>query len=117
MTSVAGLHTRAGDPGDDVDWHEDVEGASIGSPVSIIVEYRRTAGTGPRLHRHPYAETFVIRQGHVRFTVADETIDAHGGQVVVVPPLTPHRFVSLGPEPMISTHVHASPVFVTEWLE
>ena len=111
------IHTRTGDPGDDVDWHDSIEGADIGSDVSIILEYRHAAGTGPRLHRHPYSETFIIRRGHARFTVDGVEIDAHGGQILVVPSNTPHKFVAVGPGPLVSTHIHANPRFITDWLE
>ncbi len=37
------------------------------------------------LHRHPYEEVFVVQEGTATFTAGDETIEAKGGQVVVVP--------------------------------
>src|SRR3712207_62533 len=37
-----------------------------------------TPGTGPSLHKHPYAEVFVIQEGEVTFTVGDDTIVAAG---------------------------------------
>jgi quercetin dioxygenase-like cupin family protein len=74
-------------------------------------------GTGPRLHRHPYAEIFVIQDGRVLFTVGDETIEASGGQIVVVPAGTPHTFVNLGPGPARHVDLHTSERMSTEWLE
>lgn len=38
---------------DDVGWNDDIEGATIGSRVSLILEYESRDGAGPRLHRHP----------------------------------------------------------------
>jgi hypothetical protein len=49
-------------------------------------------GDGPRLYRHPYPETFIIRSGEALFTVGDDVISAAGGQIVVVPLNTPHKF-------------------------
>jgi mannose-6-phosphate isomerase-like protein (cupin superfamily) len=42
-------------------------------------------GHGPGLHRHPYAEVFVLHQGSGSFLAGDETIEASGRSVVVVP--------------------------------
>ncbi|MFB6611237.1 cupin domain-containing protein [Agromyces sp. NPDC056379] len=110
-------HQRSGVAEDDVYWHESIEGTTIGSDVSLILTYSSKVGSGPRLHLHPYSETFVIRHGRALFTVGDEQLEAVGGQVLVVPAQTPHKFVIIGPEAMISTHIHASPTFITEWLE
>jgi quercetin dioxygenase-like cupin family protein len=74
-------------------------------------------GTGPRLHRHPYAEIFVIQEGRVDFTVGDETIEATGGQIVIVPAGRPHKFVNTGPGPARHLDLHGSGRMSTEWLE
>lgn len=74
-------------------------------------------GTGPRLHRHPYAEVFVIQEGCVSFTVGDETIEVSGGDIVVVPAGQPHKFVNLGPGPARHLDIHSSERMSTEWLE
>lgn len=71
---------------------------------------------GPRLHRHPYAETFIIRRGSATFTVGTEEVLGHAGQVLVVPAGTPHRFRT-GPGGYEAVHIHASDRFVTDWLE
>ena len=102
---------------DDVDWNDNIEGVSIGSQVSLILEYESRDGAGPRLHQHPYTETFVVRHGRALFTVGDERLEAVGGQVLVVPALTPHKFAVIGGEPFVSTNIHANPTFETEWLE
>ena len=62
----------------DVARDENLEGYLIGSPVSIIREYAAAAGSGPRLHRHPYAETFIIHHGSALFTVGEERLVAVG---------------------------------------
>jgi mannose-6-phosphate isomerase-like protein (cupin superfamily) len=98
-------------------WKGEIPGESSGAGVSIIFNYQKEAGGGPRLHRHPYAETFIIRQGTAIFTVGEETIRANAGQIVVVPAGVPHKFTNEGPGPMESIDIHASPTFVTEWLE
>ncbi len=100
------------DPADGAEY-EELPGAA---GVSIIVEAITRAGIGPRLHRHPYAETFVVRRGSVTFTVGSDTVEAGPGQVLVVPAMTPHRFTS-GPDGYEGVHIHASVRFITEWLE
>ncbi|WP_244488467.1 cupin domain-containing protein [Devosia sp. Root413D1] len=73
------------------------------------------AGAGPRLHTHPYPETFIIEAGRAVFTVGDEELEAGPGQILVVPANIPHKFRTLGP--MKSIHIHANPKFDTRWLE
>lgn len=74
-------------------------------------------GTGPRLHRHPYAEVFVVQEGRVTFTVESKTIEAVAGQVVVALPGEAHKFVNSGDGPLKQIDIHASDRFITDWLE
>jgi quercetin dioxygenase-like cupin family protein len=43
-------------------------------------------------------------------------MQGHAGQVLVVPPNTPHKFET-GPDGYEAVHIHANARFVTEWLE
>lgn len=107
---------RSDGRGDGEDWTENY-GKIPGNPgISLIFESTTEAGQGPRLHLHPYAETFVIRRGGATFTVGDDSINAHAGQILVVPAETPHKFVTHegGYE---AVHIHSSPRFETTWLE
>jgi mannose-6-phosphate isomerase-like protein (cupin superfamily) len=101
---------------DGEDWTEDYEELPGGANISIILQSTTQAGVGPRLHRHPYAETFIIRRGSATFTVGTEQLEAHAGQILVVPAQTPHKFAT-GPEGYEGVHIHANVRFVTEWLE
>jgi mannose-6-phosphate isomerase-like protein (cupin superfamily) len=74
-------------------------------------------GDGPRLHRHPYPETFIILEGTATFTVGDEEIEAHPGDIVVGPANVPHRFVNSGSGVLRQIDIHAAARFSTEWLE
>lgn len=74
-------------------------------------------GGGPKLHKHPYAEVFVVREGRGLFTIGDKTIEATAGQILVVPADVPHKFSNLGPGRFESTDVHLAGAFITEWLE
>src|SRR5262245_12222489 len=98
-------------------WHGELEGVKIGAGISLIFNSTQQIGAGPRRHQHPYPETFIIRSGTVLFAVGDEEIEAHAGQVLVVPAFTPHKFSNLGPELLEMIDIHASDEFVTEWLE
>ncbi len=72
---------------------------------------------GPSLHKHPYEEVFVVQEGVLTFTVGDATIQAVAGQIVVVPPETPHKFFNAGSEIARHVDIHVSPRMMTTWLE
>jgi len=76
------------------------------SSVSFfIVDIPANSGhTGPKLHRHPYEEVFVVLDGRAMFMVGDEKLEVTGGKVVVVPPGVPHKFVSEGPLRSVNIH-------------
>jgi mannose-6-phosphate isomerase-like protein (cupin superfamily) len=101
---------------DGEDWTQDYQELPGGANVSLILESTVKAGVGPRLHQHPYAETFVIRRGSAMFTIGTEQVEGRAGQVLVVPALTPHKFVT-GADGYEALHIHAGPRFVTDWLE
>ncbi len=60
---------------------------------------------------------FIIQQGRPLFTVGAETLEGQPGQIIVVPPDTPHKFVNIGDGPLRQIDIHASKRFITEWLE
>lgn len=37
-------------------------------------------------------------------------------QIVLVPPMTPHRFAKTGPDRLEMIDIHESPQFITEWI-
>lgn len=98
-------------------WKGELQGGAYGSSICVIFNFQPTPGGGPRLHKHPYAETFIIRAGTGLFTVGDEQITATAGQILVVPADTPHKFTSLGPGPLETIDIHENGTFITEWLE
>jgi quercetin dioxygenase-like cupin family protein len=103
------------DPGYGEDANE-VQGHNHNAAVSVIV-VDAPPGGGPKLHRHPYEEVFVIQEGSVTFTAGGETIEAIGGQVVVVSAGVAHKFTNSGTGRLRQVDIHASDKFVTEWLE
>ena len=92
------------------------EGADHGAGVSFFLA-RTRPGRGPRLHRHPYEETFVVHEGRLTFTVDGQTIEARAGQIVIAPPGSVHKFVNVGDAPAHMTNIHPRPRMAQEDLE
>jgi mannose-6-phosphate isomerase-like protein (cupin superfamily) len=93
-----------------------LEGAEHGATVSLILDHSGP-GQGPRLHKHPYDETWLVIAGNLTFTAGDEQFDAGPDDIVIVPPDTPHKFISNGPGNAQLVCIHANGRFETEWLE
>jgi quercetin dioxygenase-like cupin family protein len=93
-----------------------LDGHAFGGPVSLFI-LDNPPGKGPELHVHPYAETFVVESGEVVFTVAGETAEASAGDVVIVPPETPHKFVASGEQHLRMVAIHPVPEMVQRWLD
>jgi mannose-6-phosphate isomerase-like protein (cupin superfamily) len=74
-------------------------------------------GQGPSLHKHSYAEIFIVLEGESMFVAGEEERLVHEGEIVVVPPDTPHRFYNAGQGGLRQIDIHVSPRFITEWLE
>lgn len=74
-------------------------------------------GEGPRLHRHPYEEVFVIHEGQATYTLDDKQFLAAAGQIVLVPAGTPNKFVNSGTGPLRQTSIHPSASMIEEQLE
>jgi mannose-6-phosphate isomerase-like protein (cupin superfamily) len=104
---------------DDLPWSEiahELVGAEHGLEITILF-VDAPPGRGPRLHRHPYAEIFIVQEGEARFTVGEEELDVSAGDVVVAEPHEPHAFVNTGTTPLRQVDIHLSPSFSTEWLD
>jgi len=93
------------------------EGADHGGVAVSVFMVDAAPGEGPRLHRHPYDEVFILHDGEATFTVGDESLLAHGGQVVVGPREVPHKFRNSGSGRLRMTTIHPSQRVITEWLE
>ena len=85
-------------------------------PVSFFVS-GTPPGRGPRLHKHPYTEVFVVQAGRLTFTVGDATIEASAGQIVIVPADVPHKFTNTSSEAARHIDIHTSIRMETTWLE
>jgi mannose-6-phosphate isomerase-like protein (cupin superfamily) len=63
-------------------------------------------GSGPELHFHPYEEVFVIIEGTATFTIADQTVVANSGDILLAPANTPHKFVNSGEGQLFTINIH-----------
>jgi mannose-6-phosphate isomerase-like protein (cupin superfamily) len=93
-----------------------LKGEDHGATISLILDHSEP-NHGPRLHKHPYDEVWVVIDGNLTFQAGDEQLDAGAGDIVIVPPDTPHKFTNRGPGKANLVCIHANPAFVTEWLE
>jgi mannose-6-phosphate isomerase-like protein (cupin superfamily) len=94
----------------------ELQGILYGAGVCVIFVDAKP-GEGPRLHRHPYEEVFIVLEGQPKFTVGPNALDADAGQIVIVRPGVAHKFVNAGPKLLRQIDIHVSPEFITEWLE
>lgn len=92
------------------------QGEAYDAGISVLL-VDNEPGQGPRLHRHPYPETWVVRAGRALITADEEEIEAGPGDVVVVEANTPHRFRNLGPGRLEIVCIHADGRMITEWLD
>jgi mannose-6-phosphate isomerase-like protein (cupin superfamily) len=93
-----------------------LKGADVGATISLILD-DSGPGQGPRLHRHPYDETWLVQEGTLTFQLGEDLVPVTAGDIVIAPPGVPHKFTNDGPGHSKLVCIHASPTFVTEWLE
>jgi mannose-6-phosphate isomerase-like protein (cupin superfamily) len=101
------------DPQKEGAWRGSLFGEVINGPVTVLAYGNDTPGQGPKLHVHPYDETFIVIQGRARFFVGEEVIEAGVGEAVLGPAGVPHRFENLGPGRLQTIDVHHS----TRWIQ
>jgi mannose-6-phosphate isomerase-like protein (cupin superfamily) len=87
-----------------------------GLPISLFLVEDRP-GAGPRLHRHPYPELFIVHAGQADFQIDDVRITATAGDILIAPARTAHRFTNTGEKQLCVTAIHIAPQMDTEWLE
>jgi mannose-6-phosphate isomerase-like protein (cupin superfamily) len=93
-----------------------LKGSEHGATISLILDHSEP-GQGPRLHRHPYDETWVVQEGNLTFQLGDERLQAGPQDIVIAPPGVPHKFTNDGPGRANLVCIYANPTMVTEWLE
>ena len=95
--------------------HEFVGAEHFDVPFSIILVHSQP-GVGPKLHRHPYPEVFVVESGQATFQIGAESVVVDAGHIVVSPAGEAHGFTNTGAEELRLTAIHAASRFETEWL-
>jgi mannose-6-phosphate isomerase-like protein (cupin superfamily) len=95
----------------------ELQGYLFGGAHVCLIFVDEEPGGGPRLHRHAYEEIFIVLEGQATYTVGLHTVEARAGQVLIVQPGVPHKFVNSGSGRLRQIDIHASDRFVTEWLE
>lgn len=95
--------------------HEFV-GAEHGDVPFCVILVHSKPGVGPKLHRHPYPEVFIVESGQATFRIGEESIVVESGHVVVSPPGEAHGFVNSGTGQLRLTAIHGASRFDTEWL-
>jgi mannose-6-phosphate isomerase-like protein (cupin superfamily) len=93
------------------------EGCRYGGVAVSLFFFDGPPGSGPRLHRHPYPELFLLQTGEATFVVGDAQFTAIAGQIVVAPAGIPHKFTNTGAGRITSIDIHLSDHFIIEWLE
>jgi quercetin dioxygenase-like cupin family protein len=93
-----------------------IEGVAHGATISLILDHSEP-GQGPRLHRHPYDETWVVQEGNLTFQLGDTRHHARPGDIIIAPPGVPHKFTNDGPGRSKLVCIHANPTEIGEWLE
>jgi mannose-6-phosphate isomerase-like protein (cupin superfamily) len=93
-----------------------IEGKPHGAKVTVLLEHM-PSGSGPKLHRHPYGETWVVVEGQIEFSDGTSRREAGPGDVVYVAPEEPHKFTVLSEGRIKMVCIHQSDEFITHWLE
>jgi mannose-6-phosphate isomerase-like protein (cupin superfamily) len=93
------------------------EGYLHGDAGVCVILVDMAPGEGPKLHKHPYEEVFILQEGRVTYTIGPTTLEARAGQIVIVPAGVPHKFINSGSGRLRQVDIHHSPRFITEWLE
>jgi mannose-6-phosphate isomerase-like protein (cupin superfamily) len=92
------------------------EGAAAGAGISMFVT-RTPPGRLVPLHVHPYPETFLLLEGHGRWTAGDDVTELGPEEMLVVPPQTPHGFRNTGDVPLLVVSVHERGTIEQRWLD
>jgi mannose-6-phosphate isomerase-like protein (cupin superfamily) len=91
-------------------------GDDHGVSITFLVVEADT-GRGAALHKHPYDEVIIILEGEGTLDNGVETRIIGPGDIAVIPADQPHGFTNTGATPLRQIDIHASPNFITEWLE
>ena len=89
-----------------------LSGSDYGLRTSVM-HSQVAPGSGPRPHRHPHAEVFVVDDGQGRFDVDGVSIDAEAGDMIIIPIDAVHRFTNTGATMLRLIAIHENARAVT----
>ena len=90
------------------------QGAMHGANVSFFM-VKFSPGKGPRKHRHPYEETFILLEGEIEATLDGITQTLRENHIVVIPAGTWHEFKNQSERAVFMVNIHPVPEMITEW--
>lgn len=90
------------------------QGIEHGANVSFFI-VRFSPGQGPKKHRHPYEEIFIILEGEIEATIDGETQMIGEGRIAIIPVNTWHEFKLCYDKPARLVNIHPVPQMITEW--
>lgn len=74
-------------------------------------------GIGPKKHRHPYEETFIVLEGEMEAKVDGKTYIVKEGNIMVVPAGKWHEFTNKTDKKIKTVNIHPVAVMDTEWYD
>lgn len=97
-----------------------------GSEVAIFNGYEHNAnvsfflvnfspGIGPKKHRHPYEETFIILEGAIEAVIEGEIYTVQAGNILIVPANTWHEFTNKTDKQVMTVNIHPTGKMISEW--
>ncbi|HSL28589.1 MAG TPA: cupin domain-containing protein [Anaerolineales bacterium] len=72
-------------------------------------------GKGPKKHRHPYEEIFILLDGEIEAVVEDQLQTIGKDRIVIIPAGTWHEFRVCSDSPVSMINLHPVPKMITEW--
>jgi quercetin dioxygenase-like cupin family protein len=92
------------------------QGSKHGANISFFIVHF-SPGKGPRKHRHPYEETFIILEGEIEAIVDGETKILRENHIVIIPAGIWHEFKNRSEQHAFMINIHPVPEMITEWAE
>ena len=107
---VIGINDMKSPDGQVATFHGFEQGANISFFIVLF-----SPGKGPKKHRHPYEETFIILDGEIEAIVDGETERIGKDTIAVIPANTWHEFKNCADKPVHMVNIHPAPRMITEW--
>lgn len=90
------------------------QGFEHGANVSFFV-VQFSQGKGPKKHRHPYEETFIVLDGEIEAIVDGDTQLLGNDMIAVIPAHTWHEFKNRSEKTARLVNIHPVAKMITEW--